>query len=94
MVKKKTGTFSVTVCLLFLLLIHLLQPTLAESQVDNRGSPQERGDAVEEEEEAGLVFWAIIARNAAHLLPNYLGYLDRMNYPKNRIAIGSALFLL
>ena len=30
---------------------------------------------------------AIIARNAAHSLPFYLGALDRLNYPKERITV-------
>lgn len=30
---------------------------------------------------------AIIARNAAHSLPYYLGALERLNYPKDRISV-------
>lgn len=30
---------------------------------------------------------AILARNAAHSLPYYLGALERLNYPKERISI-------
>ncbi|XP_041915916.1 probable inactive glycosyltransferase 25 family member 3 [Alosa sapidissima] len=33
---------------------------------------------------------AIIARNAAHSLPFYLGALERLNYPKDRISIWAA----
>lgn len=33
------------------------------------------------------VFLAIIARNAAHLLPNWLGYIENLDYPKNRISV-------
>ncbi|XP_061071565.1 procollagen galactosyltransferase 2 [Conger conger] len=33
---------------------------------------------------------AIIARNAAHSLPYYLGALERLDYPKNRISIWAA----
>ncbi|XP_012689568.2 probable inactive glycosyltransferase 25 family member 3 [Clupea harengus] len=33
---------------------------------------------------------AIIARNAAHSLPYYLGALERLNYPKDRISIWAA----
>ncbi|XP_029512995.2 procollagen galactosyltransferase 2-like [Oncorhynchus nerka] len=33
---------------------------------------------------------AIIARNAAHSLPYYLGALERQNYPKNRISVWAA----
>lgn len=30
---------------------------------------------------------AVIARNAAHSLPHYLGALERLNYPKERISV-------
>ncbi|KAM4635771.1 procollagen galactosyltransferase 2 [Polymixia lowei] len=33
---------------------------------------------------------AIIARNAAHSLPYYLGALERLNYPKDRISVWAA----
>ena len=33
------------------------------------------------------VMIAILARNAAHSLPYYLGCIDRLDYPKERIAI-------
>uniref|UniRef100_A0A8C8DYW0 Cerebral endothelial cell adhesion molecule n=1 Tax=Oryzias sinensis TaxID=183150 RepID=A0A8C8DYW0_9TELE len=33
---------------------------------------------------------AIIARNAAHALPYYLGALERLNYPKDRISVWAA----
>lgn len=33
------------------------------------------------------VMIAILARNAAHSLPYYLGCIDRLEYPKDRIAI-------
>lgn len=33
------------------------------------------------------VMIAILARNAAHSLPYYLGCIDRLDYPKDRIAI-------
>ena len=33
------------------------------------------------------VMIAILARNAAHSLPHYLGCIDRLDYPKERIAI-------
>ncbi|XP_023687650.1 procollagen galactosyltransferase 2 [Paramormyrops kingsleyae] len=33
---------------------------------------------------------AVIARNAAHSLPYYLGALERLNYPKDRISIWAA----
>ena len=39
-----------------------------------------------------LVYLAILSRNAAHLLPQYLGYIERLNYPKGRIMIGYDIF--
>ncbi|MEQ2211629.1 hypothetical protein XENOCAPTIV_009759 [Xenoophorus captivus] len=33
------------------------------------------------------VMIAILARNAAHSLPHYLGCIERLEYPKERIAI-------
>uniref|UniRef100_A0A673CCP4 Procollagen galactosyltransferase 2-like n=1 Tax=Sphaeramia orbicularis TaxID=375764 RepID=A0A673CCP4_9TELE len=36
------------------------------------------------------VMIAIVARNAAHSLPHYLGCVDRLEYPKERIAIWAA----
>lgn len=33
------------------------------------------------------VMIAIVARNAAHSLPHYLGCIERLDYPKERIAI-------
>ncbi|KAI1891637.1 hypothetical protein AGOR_G00145830 [Albula goreensis] len=36
------------------------------------------------------VMIAILARNAAHSLPHYLGCIDRLDYPKDRIAIWAA----
>lgn len=33
------------------------------------------------------VLLAIIARNAAHTLPHFLGCIERLRYPKSRIAL-------
>lgn len=33
------------------------------------------------------VMIAIVARNAEHSLPHYLGCIERLDYPKERIAI-------
>lgn len=37
---------------------------------------------------------AIIARNSAHSLPYYLGALERLDYPKDRISVWWVLLLL
>ena len=39
------------------------------------------------EDEAPLVMVGILARNTAHTLPNFLGYLERLDYPKHRMAV-------
>lgn len=41
----------------------------------------------ESEMQPPTVVIAIIARNAAHSLPYYLGALERLNYPKDRISV-------
>lgn len=33
------------------------------------------------------VFIALQARNAAYLLPNFFGYLENLDYPKDRISV-------
>ena len=33
------------------------------------------------------VFLAIIARNVEHMLHNYLGYIDNLDYPKERMTV-------
>ncbi|TNN70711.1 Procollagen galactosyltransferase 1 [Liparis tanakae] len=33
---------------------------------------------------------AILARNSAHSLPYYLGALERLNYPKDRVSVWAA----
>ena len=38
-------------------------------------------------EERPLVFLSFLARNQAHTLRNTLGYIERLDYPKDRIAV-------
>ena len=60
-------------------LIVLLASLGASSEVDAR-------DGVELTiEPRPLIFLAVLARNAAHLLSNFLGYLEALSYPKDRI---------
>uniref|UniRef100_A0A8C5RTI2 Cerebral endothelial cell adhesion molecule n=1 Tax=Laticauda laticaudata TaxID=8630 RepID=A0A8C5RTI2_LATLA len=68
-------------CALALLLLDLgvLSPSTEEE-----GEPPARE---EEEEELPTVVVAILARNAQHSLPHYLGALDRLDYPAERIFI-------
>lgn len=57
------------------------------------GDVQYKADVVNEEttEEATLrapsVFIAILARNTAHTLPYFFSYIDRLEYPKDRLYI-------
>ena len=41
----------------------------------------------EETQRAPTVFLAILARNTAHTLPYFFSYIDRLDYPKNRMYI-------
>ena len=54
-----------------------------ESEMDSsNGSTGE-----EEEEQPPLVMVGILARNTAHTLHNFFGYLENLDYPKQRMAI-------
>lgn len=33
------------------------------------------------------VMLAILARNTAHTLPNFLGYVENLDYPKHKISV-------
>lgn len=61
------------------LLIALLPRTLCYFSEENH--------AEESEVQAPTLVIAIIARNTAHSLPYYLGALERLHYPKERISI-------
>ena len=63
---------AVLACLLALLLCPL--PSAAAAQEDG-------------EEALPHVFVSILARNSAHLLPNFFGYLEQLDYPKDRISV-------
>lgn len=65
------------------LLFASLQLSIADSKVSDVVYNLSKESAVREPG----VFLAIIARNAAHLLPNWLGYIENLDYPKNRISI-------
>ncbi|XP_058015603.1 inactive glycosyltransferase 25 family member 3 [Ahaetulla prasina] len=69
-------------CALALLLLGLGVPS---PPTEEEGGPPAR-----EEEELPTVVVAILARNAQHSLPHYLGALDRLDYPAERIFIWCA----
>ncbi len=52
-------------------------------------APSEEHSPVEDTEELPSVFLAFLARNTAYLLPNFLGYLENLDYPKHKISIWS-----
>lgn len=53
-------------------------------------SEDDEGEAVvfsESPLQRPTVMVAVLARNAAHTLPHFLGCLERLDYPKSRMAI-------
>ena len=74
-----------TVCTL--LFLHLLLFVAAKTVEDLEQGDDKLSSSRIVEEQQPLVFLAVIARNVAHLFPNYMGYLERMNYPKKRISV-------
>lgn len=43
--------------------------------------------ATEQPSKAPTVFLAILARNTAHTLPYFFSYIDRLDYPKDRMYV-------
>ena len=70
-----------------LCLISLLFTSLQISTADSKISDVVYNLSKESAVREPSVFLAIIARNAAHLLPNWLGYIENLDYPKNRISV-------
>lgn len=70
-----------------LCLISLLFTSLQISTTDSKISDVVYNLSKESAVREPSVFLAIIARNAAHLLPNWLGYIENLDYPKNRISV-------
>jgi cellulose synthase/poly-beta-1,6-N-acetylglucosamine synthase-like glycosyltransferase len=57
-------------------------------QLDKEGCFEDSIDwRVEALQEWPTVFLAIIARNADHILHNYLGYIENLDYPKDRMIV-------
>uniref|UniRef100_A0A8C4XHK0 Collagen beta(1-O)galactosyltransferase 2b n=1 Tax=Erpetoichthys calabaricus TaxID=27687 RepID=A0A8C4XHK0_ERPCA len=52
--------------------------------------PDDAGPPAESPLQKPTVMIAILARNSAHSLPLYLGCIDRLDYPKERLAIWAA----
>lgn len=68
-------------------MITLLFTSLQALSADSKISDVVYNLSKETEVKEPSVFLAIIARNAAHLLPNWLGYIENLDYPKNRISV-------
>lgn len=71
----------------YLFLIAVLFTSLQTSTADSKISDVVYNLSKESAVRDPSVFLAIIARNAAHLLPNWLGYIEHLDYPKNRISV-------
>lgn len=71
----------------YLFMITLLFTSLQALSADSKISDVVYNLSKETEVKEPSVFLAIIARNAAHLLPNWLGYIENLDYPKNRISV-------
>ena len=59
----------------------------AFAEVDTHGYFGNAGNRVESIKPRPLVFLAVLSRNAAHLLGDFFGYLEALNYPKERIIV-------
>ena len=67
-------------CIVYIVL--LLSTVLPPSLTDHSLT-----ESINDQSSAARVFLAILARNSAHLLPNFLGYVERLDYPKDRISV-------
>ena len=81
--QRKTNQFSVKNC--FFLVIFFSH--LAHCQPESLHHEENDQLPVAADKSNSLVFLAVIARNAAHLLPDYLGFIENLNYPKGNIAV-------
>ena len=71
----------------YLFLYILFFTNFQTSSADSKVSDVVYNLSKESEVREPSVFLAIIARNAAHLLPNWLGYIDNLDFPKSRISV-------
>lgn len=71
----------------YLFLITLIFTSLKISSADSKISDVVYNRSKESAVRDPSVFLAIIARNAAHLLPNWLAYIENLDYPKNRMSV-------
>ena len=67
----------------YIILLLLIPTTVISGEEEKDAAIMEEA----EDKRSSMVFLAIIARNAAHLLPDYLGFLERLDYPKDSIAV-------
>ena len=78
----------------YLFLITLIFTSLKISSADSKISDVVYNRSKESAVRDPSVFLAIIARNAAHLLPNWLAYIENLDYPKNRMSVWWVFFFL
>ncbi|ELW69740.1 Procollagen galactosyltransferase 2 [Tupaia chinensis] len=64
-----------------------LHPSCPEAEPDSEDDEEEAVVFPESPLQRPTVLVAMLARNAAHALPHFLGCLERLDYPKSRMAI-------
>ncbi|KAJ8038716.1 Glycosyltransferase 25 family member [Holothuria leucospilota] len=78
-------------CLLLTIHVCKSEDGDSDTNVTNMPTSNSESDGNDNEEDSRdklpTVFIPILARNKAHALPTFFAYLDRLNYPKDRISI-------
>ena len=66
------------------------EPIGPQSSRHHRSDDDDESSTIRENESRLMptVFLAILASNQAHLLPQFLAYIERLDYPRERISIG------
>ncbi len=77
----------ILVLLVCLLLAGLVAVSRASNVSEAPLEEEEGEEGLSGEKPAPLVMVGILARNAAHTLPNFLGYFENLDYPKHRMAV-------
>lgn len=68
-------------------LLHGGCPARFTAEPDSEDDAEEARVFPESPLQRPTVLVAVLARNAAHTLPHFLGCLERLDYPKSRMAI-------
>ena len=70
-----------------MLFFELLAGTAIICEEAPSGASNEPSTVLNERGEIPSVLLSIIARNEEKTLPTYLGYIERLNYPKSHISV-------